>query len=258
MMLNYFLQAVVTYSSKPLLFVRFLGGCSLLYLMYLYVRNSERAKRELAERKKKEAEKILNAQIRTQEYTFKDISQDIHDSACQKLVVVRRVIAETDLAEKTKSILTAGLDDCISDLRDMSNSLSLELLLSSGLAGAIEQEVDVLKQMSLFQIDCMVTGEVVTPEAPVQLHVFRIFQEAIQNAVKHSGATSVTVSLHFEPRQLLLAVVDNGIGFDPVTRRGKGLNHLEARAKILHGSIAITREYPGTRVELIVPIKVEG
>lgn len=181
----------------------------------------------------------------------------MHDSTCQKLVVVTRAISNTDLPEETKSFLTAKLDECISDLHDMSRSLSLELLQSSGLVSAIEQEVDVLIQASIFNIDFTVNGEHVTLVPSKERMVFRIFQEAIQNAVKHSRATSVKVSLSFKPGQLILAVLDNGIGFDPAIPRGKGRNHMEARARVLHGNITFTCENPGMRVILTVPMEEE-
>ena len=88
------------------------------------------------------------------------------------------------------------------------------------------------------------------------LCIFRVAQEALQNAVKHSGARHIDVHLTGAPSQLTLRVVDDGGGFDPLApAAGLGLLTMRERVELLGGSLRIeTGRSTGTRVEATVPM----
>jgi signal transduction histidine kinase len=98
-------------------------------------------------------------------------------------------------------------------------------------------------------------GEKDVPE-PLKIAIFRILQEAVNNAVKHSGADCITVRLHNEGDVLAFAIEDNGRGFDPAlpaSRRdatsGLGLQSMRERAELSGGTYAVTSAVgQGTRV----------
>lgn len=81
-------------------------------------------------------------------------------------------------------------------------------------------------------------------------------KEALNNALKHAGATEVSVRLELDGPRLLVTVSDNGSGFDPRTvKRGNGLDHLERRMVEIGGTCTIeSRETGGTRIQLAVPL----
>ena len=90
------------------------------------------------------------------------------------------------------------------------------------------------------------------------LHIYRFLQEALTNAIRHSGGERITISIAGNPTGLALRVEDDGGGFDPArSRRGRGLRSLGERAEALGGALDI-RSAPGegTEVELRMPLHV--
>jgi signal transduction histidine kinase len=86
------------------------------------------------------------------------------------------------------------------------------------------------------------------------LHLMRLAQEALGNALKHSGATEVHMQLQREGDTLRLDIRDNGRGFDPdAVRAGRGLHHLRTRAEALRGRVALSSTATGTQVTLWWP-----
>jgi signal transduction histidine kinase len=90
--------------------------------------------------------------------------------------------------------------------------------------------------------------------------LYRIALEALNNALKHAAATSVTVSLHVNDEQLSLAIRDNGLGFEPaqIQNGGLGLVSMRERARQLGGVLTVcSMPGNGTTVEVAVPYRRE-
>jgi signal transduction histidine kinase len=96
-----------------------------------------------------------------------------------------------------------------------------------------------------------------TLAADVMLCVFRVAQEALQNALKYSQATELGVDIRGTPQGLTLTVIDNGIGFDvdAAWRTGVGLGSMFERVQSLGGSVELTSR-PGTRLVATLPLHV--
>ena len=98
-------------------------------------------------------------------------------------------------------------------------------------------------------------------EAEQRHELFLVFKEALNNIIKHSGASEVRISLRIEPDSIRLVVEDNGRGFDAATLpdgKGNGLNNMKNRLQRLGGSVEIHSEPgKGTRVEIIQPTQVK-
>ena len=90
----------------------------------------------------------------------------------------------------------------------------------------------------------------------VRRDLLLIFKEAVNNAARHSRCSLVEIELRIEASRLVLAIIDNGIGFDSRSAAdGQGLGSMQRRAQTLHGSLDITsRSGAGTTVRLDVPI----
>jgi signal transduction histidine kinase len=91
----------------------------------------------------------------------------------------------------------------------------------------------------------------------VTLCLYRIVQEALQNAIRHSGARQVQITLRGAEDQLTLTIVDDGVGFDVDAAWGKGLGLLSMseRLESIDGSVNIqSRPGAGTRVDVVIPI----
>jgi signal transduction histidine kinase len=97
------------------------------------------------------------------------------------------------------------------------------------------------------------------PEALPEPHtvcIYRIVQEALHNAVRHAAARTVRVSVKHEPGRILLAVQDDGKGFDARLERGLGLLGMEERASHLGGSFTVESE-PGKGSIIRVALPLE-
>jgi signal transduction histidine kinase len=95
-------------------------------------------------------------------------------------------------------------------------------------------------------------------QADVALTLFRVMQEAVGNAVKHSGVRNVSVSLRGGQDEIQLEVADEGVGFDPeavMSSHGLGLIGIRERLGLVHGEYAIdSRPGRGTRIRARVPL----
>jgi signal transduction histidine kinase len=93
--------------------------------------------------------------------------------------------------------------------------------------------------------------------ADLRRHVFLIFKEILNNIVRHADATTVHVEVILAPRQLHLAVTDDGRGFDMAgAAEGQGLRSMQRRASSLGGALEVTPSPgTGTRVTLILPLR---
>ena len=96
------------------------------------------------------------------------------------------------------------------------------------------------------------------PPAEVEREVYRIAQEALNNAIKHSQADRIDVELSSSDGMVNLLVADDGKGFDPAAAQLRattlGITSMEERAEALNGVLRIESSEAGTRVELEVPV----
>ena len=130
--------------------------------------------------------------------------------------------------------------------------------LVPGLAGIVEDA----RHHSTIDIELDAAPGVPEPSPQVTSHVLAILGEAVSNAVRHSGASAARVVVEVatvDPPALLIALEDNGAGFDPgtVARHGhQGLANMRDRAAAVGGALRIERrEAGGTRVEIRVPLE---
>ncbi len=183
------------------------------------------------------------------------LALELHDAVSQKLfaVVLEAEAAGTLLERDPAAARTriAKLQALAQEAQDELRSLVFELrppdLERDGLAGALRKHVELLRRLQQREIELDVC-ESLGPDAARDAEVLRIAQEALQNALRHSGADRVAVRLHGENGALLLEVEDDGAGFDPDTpglrSRRLGLTSMEERARRVGGRLAI-RSAPG-------------
>ncbi|HET9783177.1 MAG TPA: ATP-binding protein, partial [Candidatus Dormibacteraeota bacterium] len=89
---------------------------------------------------------------------------------------------------------------------------------------------------------------------PMALHLVRIVQEAVNNAVLHARATHILIELTAEPNRLMAVVSDDGCGIGPGMTEGTGIFGMRERATILGGRLTVRPRHPGTTVRVEVPI----
>jgi signal transduction histidine kinase len=197
------------------------------------------------------------------------IGQDLHDGLCQYLAAIGCAAAalESDLERlqlpakaKLAGELRALLADAVMQTRNLARGLVPVETSANGLASALEELTVSVSRLA--RIDCRFeqTDEVNITEEATATHLFRIAQEAINNAIKHANAGRITLTLGAGASAITLAVCDDGIGISNSSASGSGigLNILQYRAHCLGGRVLI-EDLPrgGTRVACSVPQSAE-
>jgi signal transduction histidine kinase len=185
------------------------------------------------------------------------LALDLHDAVSQKLfsLVLTAEAAGTQLARDPAAAAAhvARLQELAAEALEELRALILELrppaLERDGLCGALRKHVDVLRRLHRVEIDLDV-DDAVGDASPAgrDREILRIAQEALHNAVRHSGAGRVGIRLARAGAGVVLEVSDDGAGFDPadpeVRSRRLGLTSMEERAQRLGGRLEI-RSAPG-------------
>lgn len=243
------------------IFLAFLtvAGLVVYFIFGIQNRNFVHLKQIEGVKSQKESE-ILQSQIEIQEQTFSNISAEIHDNIGQKLTLTKLSLntlpikGNEELEEKVSKI-TRLIGEAIMDLSDLSRSMSSEIVLQNGLIKAIEFEVGQLMRLGPFQVSFHLIGDPVFLPADTDLVLFRMFQECINNVVKHAGATEISIELHYKPEEVVLSVADNGNGNIPVGNeiKGIGLANMRKRGQLLNADIKI-ESLPGQGSTITIKI----
>ncbi|MES2737474.1 MAG: PAS domain S-box protein [Verrucomicrobiota bacterium] len=217
--------------------------------------------RDLSDRKQLE-DKIL--QISEDEQHR--IGQDIHDDLCQQLAAIGCLakVAHQQL-HKNGSTAAENLHEIVRlvthanvQAREMSRGLMPVVLDASGLMAALADLAQGTER--IFRVDCPFhcDAPVEIPDNKMATQLFRIAQEAVANAIKHSHAERIEISLAEEDGHVLLNIRDNGVGIpDNVSGRssGMGLLTMTHRARMLGGLLTVDLdESGGTIVRCSVPV----
>jgi signal transduction histidine kinase len=129
-------------------------------------------------------------------------------------------------------------------------------LEKEGLVAALRARLESVEDRAGVHTALEIEGDGRLPAA-LEAGLYRVVQEALNNALKHSGAVQVTVSLKIGPEQVALEVADDGIGFDTQAAQsggGLGLRGMVERAQELGGELSLQSEPgQGTRIRLEVP-----
>lgn len=132
------------------------------------------------------------------------------------------------------------LDDSATEIRKIAHNLMPELLINHGLIDALSHFIKRINTSQL-KIDLISIGELPKCNENLELTVYRIIQELINNIIKHAEATEVLVQLSYQDDLLAITVEDNGKGFDPATvgSNGAGLSNMENRVKTFGGTFEL-------------------
>ncbi len=136
----------------------------------------------------------------------------------------------------------------INDLRDLSKSLSYEHIMQLGLVKTIEYwSRKGLITAAIINALLLIEGDIYSLGEQCELVLFRIFQEGLNNTLKHSGAKDLKISLQYGAGLFNLTLEDNGVGFSPQVidkNKGSGLKNMENRAALI-GALATINSSPG-------------
>lgn len=250
-----------------------LAGTFLMLLLVIFIisfffihqKRQQAHKLEKAALKAQFEQEILNAENEIQDSTMKHISRELHDNVGQMLTLVK--IQLNNLSEESpdnKKINDSKefVNNVLTDIRALSKSLNSDNLLHEGLEKAIGFEVERVKKLGNYAVNFSANTGIVSVDRKKEVLIFRIFQELLQNCLKHAKAKNIEVSLEETMQCLNLEVVDDGIGFDFEAKiqkngfqSGAGLSNLIHRAALMNGTLIFERgKVSGTKAQLTIPV----
>lgn len=207
--------------------------------------------------------RLMTAVLRTEERARADFSRELHDGLGPLLSSAKMSLsamsAQDDNADRKELIdnTVYVIDEAIRSLREISNNLSPQVLNSFGLARGIRNFVDKSCAMHSTGISFSTNLRSERFDANIEVILYRVVCELINNSLKHSGCTQISISLMLQKDQLQLDFSDNGRGFSPrdEMNRGMGLPNINSRVSSLDGTFNIfSRRGEGMRAEVRINI----
>jgi signal transduction histidine kinase len=191
------------------------------------------------------------------------LARELHDAVSQKLFSIRAharaasVLAERDAARAAvaMSAVSELAAEAQAELRAVIEGLAPPAL--DGLVASLRRYADLAARAHGVRVS--VTERSVPPLDPAtEVAVYRVAQEALHNALRHSGGRCVTVSVSGASRRIVLEVTDDGSGFDPLSAKGSGLGlaSMRQRAATAGGTVqVVSAPGQGTTVRLEAPVR---
>jgi PAS domain S-box-containing protein len=207
--------------------------------------------RDISERKQLEQE-IIEVSNREQQR----IGQDLHDGLCQELAGIQLMceVLEQKLSLKSKTEarqvgeIAGHIREAIAHTRKLARGLSPVELEANGFVSAL-QDLTTNAQ-KIFHVECRLelSAPIFIRNNVLATHLYRIVQEAINNAVKHGKARRISISAKPSGEKIALSIADDGVGFSSNTKKsgGMGLHIMKYRAGVLNAALEVRSGIDGT------------
>lgn len=194
------------------------------------------------------------------------IAREIHDELGQQLTALKmdaslisKKINNGDkvITEKLSNMISL-IDDTVKTIRRISSDLRPGILDDLGLIPALEWQGEEYEKRTGIKLQFHTNVTDITLEREISTNIFRIFQEALTNIIRHSHATQIETSVLKNENNLVLSIKDNGRGFELdklKNKRSWGIVGMKERASLLNGEFVIESEkLKGTTIKLKVPL----
>jgi PAS domain S-box-containing protein len=199
---------------------------------------------------------ILSATFKAQEKERYKISSALHDSVCQILYGIRLNLQNIQLTRNLRNEfknINQLLDQAIRETRELSYELTPSVLRDFGFTAGVKEMAQRLSTPG-FQIKTSLKTSADMLHQDIQLYVFRMIQELVNNCIKHANATEAEIGICTENGWITLVVADNGQGFsddvDQSLANGSGIRGIKNRIFLLNGYMDVETSGSGTRITI--------
>ncbi|HWQ90470.1 MAG TPA: PAS domain-containing protein [Clostridia bacterium] len=193
------------------------------------------------------------------------VGQDIHDDLCQQLIGMAFTANSLEQSLRPKLLPEAAtakklcvlLDATITEARRVCRGLYPVRLETEGLVPALEEFAHSITERFKVACDCEADNCHLECDVTTATHLYRIAQEAVNNALKHSGGDTILIWLSQSDAGIDLQITDNGSGIREAReyRGGMGLQIMDYRARTIGGALRIQGDQTGTVVSCRVPAR---
>jgi PAS domain S-box-containing protein len=211
---------------------------------------------ELMQERISQEKSITKTIIDTQEKERSEIGKELHDNVNQILTTIKLYIENIKAyPEHSTAFIEKGVlltQRAINEIRYLAKQLVTPVMADLGFEATLDELVVHFKALNTFEIDFCFDIEEKQIDKGLQLIIYRIVQEQLNNVVKYARASRVKIHIKKGKRQIHLLIEDNGIGFDPTeTNFGLGLRNIKNRAELYRGVVHL-RSAKGEGCTLIV------
>lgn len=240
-----------------------LGGLGFFVLggLLFYSRNKAQQKQKLQEAVLKEKEKGFASVIKASEDERKRISKDLHDGIGQQMSALKMALSnvkkqETNEVQKEQlSKILTRFTDSANEIRHISHQMMPKKLLDNGLPEAIEDLLFGSFEFSNIKYEFEHFNIKERFDERIEISLYRVLQELINNIIKHANATEVNVLLHKKNSKLVLFVEDNGVGMKEKDTKGHGVLNIKSRIDMVKGTVNYElSSISGTIATITIPL----
>ena len=195
-------------------------------------------------------ERLERSLMEVSEREQRRIGQDLHDGLCQQLTgvsLLARSLGKDLQGAASESLhqIVDLINHCIEETRLVTRGLHPVPDEPGGLSIGLREMVEIVRTSSNIHCELHITGDLFIEDIAIASNVYRIAQEAVRNAVRHSGASLIEIRVEASGDFISLRIADNGTGIQEAPeRRGLGLEIMKYRAFTIGGSVQIFSNTP--------------
>lgn len=236
------------------------AGVAILMYVRLYNEKKQVNEEEKMKMKKHYENELLRSQVEVRESTVTAIGKELHDNVGQLLSTTKMLLGITEInlspVPDTLSTANATLSKAIQELRFISRSLDKEWLEQFDFSENLDNEIRRINAGGVIKASYDTSARL--PMVPdKQLILFRIVQEAIQNALKHATPGYISVDVKEAQQELHISIRNDGLPL-PDHVQGMGTNNMKHRVQLFGGTIRWLSHEDHTEVKIIVPINEQA
>jgi signal transduction histidine kinase len=232
-----------------------LGGLALGFLYRTRIQLKQQAELEATRATLRESQ--LQAVIGSQEEERKRFAADLHDGLGQMISAVRLGLSKDNLEKSSVNHALSMLNDMNGEIRDIAFNLMPQVLMNSGLEEALKEFATRINRMGGVTINVQTYDIDHSLSSDHRIALYRISQEWVNNVIKYSGATIISIQVVQHPKELVLTIEDNGRGFDTAKltqSQGNGWKNINSRLHLIKGLIDIDSQIGRENTTVIISV----
>lgn len=224
-------------------------GIFIVLFLFRYQRKRYLHNEELIELREAFNRNLLQSKLEMQEQTLNHISKELHDNISPLISIIQINLGKPNLKKNPEiqpelAELKANAGQLMTELKSLSVTLNTDHIMHLGFADALWKELDRIERTGMFKTTRTVKGEKYRLRPEHEIILFRMCQELLNNAVKHSEAGIISVEIDYKSDELYLTIADDGKGFNTglnekhaAENNSTGLLNVRNRAKLIGATV---------------------